>query len=406
MMELYVFGFDPIAASDAAISRCTFPEPVHRARSIIILWASWCDAVIALQDEAESWTVWYAGSGLTDAQRLHVSQDEDVKRAIASNGQQKILCFGSIMHEGLRGYVLSDRDGAASSGDQITTFATDREVETGVPEVRVYSVGGDQSIIDINILSDGSMVLSAKTRSTAKETITTFQDFEQFRTRLSSDSILLDSETPPYVSHGSAQCVTNATTMTVLADDARPWTSTGDARYPKCLGRLCDRDSNFAMVPYLSETPIANIASGGYISAAVSSDGELFLWGQACPGITGELEVFSGNVGANRPLTGISAEGDQDECVKCLEVLIDGHEARVYDVAIGHGHILVAAEMQGPGGDIKRAVFSAGDNSRGQLGLETKDEICERFEEVLALKGKRVAQIVAAGWTSFVIMHG
>jgi hypothetical protein len=139
------------------------------------------------------------------------------------------------------------------------------------------------------------------------------------------------------------------------------------------------------------------------MSAAVSADGELFLWGQACPGSTGELDVLSGNVELNKPMTGISAESEQDEFVKCLEVRVDGLEARVYDVAVGHGHVLIAAEVSGSGGEKKWALFAAGDNSRNQLGLEAKEESYKRFEEVAALGGKLVAQIVASGWYSLVV---
>jgi hypothetical protein len=395
MMEIYAFGFNLISPSDSACPNGAFPEPSFRAKDIRVHWSSWCDAVVAYRDDPGPWNISYAGTGLTEAQKEHVSQCENLRHAMERGGQRKVLFFGSTMHDGLRGYVLSNRDDAENWEDQITLFATDVELEKDIPEVETYSVR--------RVLSDGSLVLSAKTRSTAKETITRFQDFEQLRTRLSSNSILLDSTFPPYVSHDPAECVTNATTITVLADDGKPWTSTRDPRYSKCLGRAYDGDSSFAAVPYLSETRVTRIASGGYMSAAMSADGELFLWGQACPGSTGELDVLNGNVELNRPMTGISAEDEQDEFVKCLEVHVDGHEARVYDVAVGHGHVLIAAEMSGSGGEKKQALFAGGDNSRNQLGLEAKEEFYKRFEEVAALRGKLVAQIVASGWYSLVV---
>jgi hypothetical protein len=104
------------------------------------------------------------------------------------------------------------------------------------------------------------------------------------------------------------------------------------------------------------------------------------------------------------PKTGVSAMGEQDEYVKCLEVFVDGEEARVHDVAIGYGHILIAAEVQGAGMETIRAVFAAGDNSKSQLGLGTTGEFRECFEEIVAWRGRRVVQLVSGGWTSFAVM--
>lgn len=104
--------------------------------------------------------------------------------------------------------------------------------------------------------------------------------------------------------------------------------------------------------------------------------------------------------------TGISVEGEQDEFVQCLRVMIQGQEARVYDVAVGHGHVVVAAEvvMVEPKGRVgKRTVFVAGDNNRGQLGPGIAKGFRSHFEEVVALRDKRVMQLAAAGWTTLVV---
>ena len=139
------------------------------------------------------------------------------------------------------------------------------------------------------------------------------------------------------------------------------------------------------------------------MSAAVSSDGEFFLWGQACPGSEGELDVLEGSIGADGLATGIGVDGEQDEFVKCLDVRIEGKEARVYDVAIGHGHVLVAAEVCRIGEETKRVLFAAGDNGRNQLGPETGTDFKERFENVKSMQGKRIIQLVAAGWSSYIV---
>ncbi|KAA8619243.1 hypothetical protein PtrSN002B_004057 [Pyrenophora tritici-repentis] len=396
-MQLFAFGLTP--GTEHKPSNTPFLCDL----SVKVLWLSWCDAIIAHTDGVTS-AMLYNGTGLTAGQSAHLSNDQELKRAV--NGDKcHTIFFGSSMQDGLRGYVLTDETEQGME-QTIVLFATDLEIEDGIPEIQVCSVNKDSPVItDIKILNDASLVLSARERSTNEEINATMQDFSQLRTQLSSRSTFLPHQMmhPPYSSHDRPQCVINATTTTIVDIDMHVWTASRDPRYPKCLGRPYEGSPDFAPVPYLSETTITKIVSGGYMSAALSSEGELFLWGQACPGSKGELRVLSGN-GAERVFpNGISAEGEQDEFVNCLEVWIEGQEARVYDVAIGYGHILVAAELAGSGRKKKRVVYGAGDNSRNQLGLGAEKNFLDTFEEVVALRGKQVAQLVAAGWSSFVV---
>jgi hypothetical protein len=94
---------------------------------------------------------------------------------------------------------------------------------------------------------------------------------------------------------------------------------------------------------------------------------------------------------------------DQDDLIKLLTIQINSQVARVSDVAIGHGHIWVAAEAQGSDGVIKRCVFAAGDNSSGQLGLGTERKFVEEFEEVTWLRDKKVVQLNAAAWSTSIV---
>jgi hypothetical protein len=198
------------------------------------------------------------------------------------------------------------------------------------------------------------------------------------------------------------QFVTNATTCTVICPDNLVHTQTTDPRYPSTLGRPHTGDHLFEPVPYLSETRASKIASGGYMTAVISEEGELFLWSQANPGTDRELAVLrsqDGMTGEERKGTAIWADGEQDEFVKCLSVRIDGKEAVVYDVAVGSGHVLVAAKSS----DGNHVVFAAGCGSEGQLGLGRSVDFQEEFEEIVALRNKRVIQLEAAGWSSFVV---
>jgi hypothetical protein len=144
------------------------------------------------------------------------------------------------------------------------------------------------------------------------------------------------------------------------------------------------------------------------MTAALSSEGELFIWGQACPGSIGELAVLSGNealVDSPRDSkgTGVSAEEEQDDMVKCLTVLIDGQDAQVYDVAVGHGHILVVAQVQTDNGGVRRAVFAGGENGKGQLGCIAGESFVPGFVEVATLKDRKVVEMAASGWSSYIV---
>lgn len=415
IMRLYTFGSGP--------THC--PNPVLCAQSIRVLWASWCDVLIAHchpDDATASWDLRYIGTGLSQSQRNFLCEASTISRlGRAIGGEEeghRVVFFGSVMHHGLRGYVHT-----LGTEQEVVLFATDDEMEdgrgNGVQEVQVYHMGAytedSLNVIDIKMLSDETLLLGLKHACTGKEYLARVRDIPQLRVWLSSPipnpssgrvvaaastAALPDVKRALYDSHDPPQWVSNATTTTLLDAQGHVWTSSADTRYQSCLGRPYDGHSDLATIPYLSETHITRVVSGGYMSAALA-DGELFMWGQACPGSAEGIDVFDGNAKGLTSRTGINAEQDQDEFVKCLQVQIDGLEAQIRDVAIGHGHVLVAAES-GYSSAKKRAVFAAGDNSMGQLGLEERP-FYSAFREVEGLRGKQVAQLFAAGWSSFVV---
>ncbi|CAG5155427.1 uncharacterized protein ALTATR162_LOCUS3657 [Alternaria atra] len=415
-MRLYAFGLKH--DTDRPV-----PVPILQAPSIRVLWAAWCDAVIAYSNNGDEdgggrgggeepwpWVLKYVGTGLTAAQKKWLTEDGHLKRV---SGLGEVVFFGSAMHDGLRGYIVKSGDRDAECADQrVVLFGTDMEVEDGVPDVQAYSLSENDTtsiITDVKIDSEGVVLLYMKSRSTVEESVVHFADFRQFQ-RYFSSGLAPSSPAPevtplPYESHSPPQCVINATTTTAVDDGMHVWTSTRDPRYPRCLGRPYNASSETDIAPlsYLEESYVTKIASGGYMSAAVSSDGEFFLWGQACPGSEGELDVLNGSIGADGLATGIGVDEEQDEFLKCLDVRIEGKGARVCDVAIGHGHVLVAAEVCGIGEETKRVLFAAGDNGRTQLGPETGTHFKERFEEVKSMRGKRIIQLVAAGWSSYIV---
>lgn len=413
-MELHALGLQTdLPPLDTANTHAVLPAH-GKAHEIRILWASWCDVVVARREEDHSaWTVEYRGLGLTQEQRSHVAQSRGIQDALAE-AQGRVAFFGSVMHEGLRGYV-HHHVSSSSKSSEVVLFASDADMQDGHLEIQCYPLGTASRIADIRIASAGNILVSAidKTTSPTETKISNIQDFASFRAHLISPPPFPSPPEPHLASFAAPQqWVCNATTSTILDQSGQIYTSTSDPRYSKCLGRPWGGTPDFESVAYLSETRIVKVASGGYMSAAISAEGELFLWGQACPGARGELgilQVREGEGGDGGEIdmesTGITVEGEQDDLVKCLTVRIQGHEARVYDVAIGHGHILLAAEVGGAEKGVRRAVFAAGDNTRGQLGLGTESAYVKEFAEVLDWRDRKVVSLHAAGWSSFAILH-
>lgn len=296
------------------------------------------------------------------------------------------------MHDGVRGYICNGKFSIFS------TIAEELDLEDESSDISIWPT--PSQVTSVSILSDASLLLSLRDQDQEEENagnITTAKDLQALK--LSFTTLTFHASIAPFL---PTQLVTNATTATALSPSGWVYTRTTDPRYPSCLGRPHTGTLDFEPVPYLSETHVVKIASGGYTSAAISEEGELFMWGQSCPGTEGELGVLRGldyeSERGDRE-TFICGETEQDEYVKCLSICIDGHVARAYDVAIGFGHVLVAAKN-----DVgAHVVFSGGCGGEGQLGHGRPVDFLAEFEELTVLRGNRVVQLAASGWSSFVV---
>jgi hypothetical protein len=226
--------------------------------------------------------------------------EEQLKRISKVHRKQTLVLFGADMREGLQGAIR--RETPAS----ITFFAKEEEILGGTPAVDIYQqhLHGNVRIQHVAITSGGLVNIAAnvvkKARRSGIERLV-HGCIIQFE-RLAELKVWMDNnEYPPPRNmieipsiQGWKHVISNSISSTALTFDGEIYTWATDRRFSECLGRDPDEEPAEvpARIPYFSETKIVKIATGGYMTAALSEDGELFLWGRSCPGANGELSIF------------------------------------------------------------------------------------------------------------------
>lgn len=169
----------------------------------------------------------------------------------------------------------------------------------GVPPVVHISYASENwDISDIKFTSMESVLVNTHPRSIRTSQggiIVDIPSLNHFTSSLLERNEDIDKMQLPL--YNSARCkfaptqwCTNTTTFTALDVAGKVYTYASDRRFPKCVGRaltvpLAPHEEDHALqIPYFEESTVQKIASGGYYSAAIA-DGELYIWGQACPGV-------------------------------------------------------------------------------------------------------------------------
>ncbi|KAF1929465.1 uncharacterized protein M421DRAFT_419993 [Didymella exigua CBS 183.55] len=387
---LYQFGINPAKPSSKALT----PKVIATSEEIKILWSSWCDLIYMTTNTSEVRTIIYSGTSLSPAQQDDFASPHSIINQALADPTCRLTFFGSTMHDGVRGYICNRRLRIFSTPAEQTGF----EQDIGTWDFLASPVG------EIRVCRDDSVLVSLPPctheirEASAHGNIATMPHLKYLGSRYAtSESIHHVADIMP------TQLVVNATTATALSQSGQLYTRTTDPRYPSTLGRPYTGALTFDPVPYLVELRMTKIASGGYITAAISEDGELFLWGQSNPGTDGDLGVlhrldYNTDASVSKE-TAIWGDNLQGEDVKCLNIHIDGRDASAYDVAVGYGHVLVAAKDETG----EQAVFTSGCGAEGQLGIGRSVEFKEEFGEVVAIRTKRVVQLAAGGWSSFIV---
>jgi hypothetical protein len=142
----------------------------------------------------------------------------------------------------------------------------------------------------------------------------------------------------------------------------------GDPRY-ESLGRPIDAipADKPGSVEALGGLQIAKIAAGGWMCAALSEDGTLYIWGTTSPGGKAKIGPLRGEDGGDVAL--VELPGGQSE--EPLDVL---------DVGVGDDHIVVVAEGN--------RLFVVGENTNGQLATGDGVSLAD-WQEVVQPGGVR-----------------
>jgi hypothetical protein len=390
------------------------PSRFLRGETIKVLWTSWCDSIITCTDDDNPIpTLHYTGVGLNQEQVANIKE----------SATENDFFFGAKLEDGVKGFIQANGVEPASA-----TFFTARDGKReAASSIEKFRIRRDFLVKLVSVTSGGHVYVAGTKGATnpeceEKSCILQFPSLLALKTWLANKSPTPNPIITLPTHETWTQLDSNATTTTGLTSTGRVYTWTTDPRYSRCLGREAGPDAPTPIpcpVPYLSETEITKIASGGYMTAALSSDGELFLWGQACPGVEGELRVLKGEparketkedslrgADSNIELSGRVEEEseEQDEFVKCVTIKIQSEPACVTDMAVGHGHVLLAAEIKS-GRYSKRKVFAAGQGESGQLGVQEAQTFVEEFTEIRDLGDQKVMGLAAAGWSSWVLLE-
>ncbi|KAG6013397.1 hypothetical protein E4U54_006811 [Claviceps lovelessii] len=160
----------------------------------------------------------------------------------------------------------------------------------------------------------------------------------------------------------------------------------GDSRYQECLARditqESEADDTLELVPDLMSLgdPVRHISANGYVLAALTESGSVYIWGRKSPGSRGRGAGF---------FEELSAIPNYCEVAGGLDM---------QDFALGESHAIALATD----GD----VYVIGTNRNGQLGLgQGRDAVVREWSriELNLATGHHVESVAAGPRSSFIV---
>ncbi|EME49090.1 hypothetical protein DOTSEDRAFT_67971 [Dothistroma septosporum NZE10] len=262
-----------------------------------------------------------------------------------------------------------------------------RETDTHLPLV-CKSEQSSPLIGNVALAQNGRIALSLKQAPNGGLChIVEFEDLDSLKGWFEDPSAEQNYPPSHHMLPGRLKQMVAATGHFVLLMESGEVYTWGDARYQSLARPVTGIDSSPAASPGIVEAlgglHISKVAAGGWLGAALSRDGTLYIWGSTTPAAPGTVDALE--------------SADPSE-VALVELPHRGGEAPdVLDMALGDNHAAVIAE--------DRRVYVVGDNRHGQLGLESDQSWYSSWEVARHWVGGELsgAESVCAGpQTTFV----
>ncbi|KAI4730147.1 RCC1/BLIP-II protein [Aureobasidium sp. EXF-10728] len=290
---------------------------------------------------------------------------------IAQEAPLPDLVTGFGDHNGLLG-VLSRKGGVA--------FTEENQIEAHTASADSLSDDEGSSVSHLAVAGNGHVAVILASGSSPRTSILEFKSFDKFRQWFDDEVNDLHGPSFSYIVPGRVtQLVANVTGFVCLTQDGNVYTW-GDARHSS-LGRSVGETEakSPGLVDSLAGIQIKKVASDGWMTAALSQDGAVYLFGTGTPGTQNSLSCLAELDSTGAALVDIEEKGEP------LDLL---------DVAVGDGHVLLLTQ--------EGRVFTAGDNRNGQLGLGPKaSTYIKDWREVIIPDHRRCAAIFAGPKSSF-----
>lgn len=340
------------------------------------------------------------------------TDDQRTFQAIPDQDHAKILFAGWSTT------VLTTSDSIISLGNAPFSHAIDRDPETGSPTGLRSAMGDHNGILAclddggdlylqlqpseglVCVTSDTSPALSHVARTSTGRVAVTFRqapngrlchvnEFRDLETFLAWYQDPSGVGTYPQKHHmlpgRPRQMIANTATFLLLMESGEVY-SWGDPRM-QSLGRPIHGEGASSAgeprsVTALGGLKIVKVASGGWLSAALSDAGALYVWGAAAPGSQHSMKCLR--------------EEESGEVV-LVEITRDGSDEPldIDNVDAGDHHMAVVTT--------DHRLFVVGNNSSGQLGLGSEETFLENWTEVCSLPNVLVRDVFCGPLSTFTL---
>lgn len=358
-VTLFACGFNAFgqlsSESDKDVAEPRELVTFEHADNTRLLFAGWSET-----------TVYQHGKGKQNGRIMRLGNTKITQEAPLPD-----LTAGFGDHNGLLG-VLSRKGGVG--------FTEENQVEAHIATADALSDEETPGVAYLAVAGNGHVAVVLSSASSPRNSILEFKSFDEFRQWF--DDEVNDLHGPSFshtVPGRVAQLVANVTGFVCLTQEGNVYTW-GDARHSSLGRSVAETEAKSpGLVESLAGVRIKKIASDGWMTATLSEDGAVYLFGTGTPGTQNLLSC----------LHGLDPMG-----AALVEIEQNGEPLDFLDVAVGDGHVVLLTQ--------DGRVYAAGDNRNGQLGLGQKaPSYIKDWQEVIIPDGRRCGAVCAGPKSSF-----